>query len=529
MVIKLKDLQHLEVMANLENLPVPPEPVLDVKALLKTEHSPKYSEKIAALCDKLRQNGFVRQAEGLENKFLSFKSATIHLYRVFDEDGEDVIDAAHPDGDVKVEDAEKDLGDVETIVSRHKKIVDIVNKQPTGKYAFKAPQHADAEGSKVVLERIADKFNYMAYFIDNYILKDVSEENVANAGDFYQRANNLYEFALKMVNDFKKPGVVVSTPDALQLIRNRMINSGHTAWAASSINKFEDIDVWIKHVCDMLQNTKPKTASLKNYIDEYNKILKNAHLLDTTFVGGVNTIYNMIKDHLGDAFEQAERTKDILSMIATKEDVLKSQDKAEKLNTLVSSLTNLLDHKDDINWSQVNSTENKDKIKFFKQRLASIQKIIPLVKGILVNFKNTYESSASSKVFHFLVSNSDYSNGIKALYYLDKSLVSLQNVLGSNMNTDSSQAKEVSFDFPGGETKSTTPVAAPAADPKSIEINKLNSWKTSLDKKQLDATLKQHIATWIEGQIKELSSATTPEQINKIVEEDKQFEAKGLI
>lgn len=87
------------------------------------------------LASGLRDRGFVKEADGLEDKILIMKQAESHLYRAIDEDGEDLLDFAHPDGDAKVSDAQEGNGIVETLPSAHQKMVDVVNKTPTGKYA----------------------------------------------------------------------------------------------------------------------------------------------------------------------------------------------------------------------------------------------------------------------------------------------------------------------------------------------------------------------------------------------------------
>lgn len=130
----LKDLKHLEVMADLINAQPIPEKQINIKELLDSD--PKeltVDEKILSLCSKLRQDGFEKQADGLEDKFISYKSAATHLYRAHDEDGEDLVNAAHPDGDLDTGNGGQDLGIVETIVSQHEKIKKVVNKEPTGK------------------------------------------------------------------------------------------------------------------------------------------------------------------------------------------------------------------------------------------------------------------------------------------------------------------------------------------------------------------------------------------------------------
>ena len=85
------------------------------------------------LAEALRSKGYVKQAKDLEASIVQYKTAETHLYRVHEEDGEDFLDFAHPEGDFKVGDSE--FGVVETELSAHKKIIDVVNKTPTGKLA----------------------------------------------------------------------------------------------------------------------------------------------------------------------------------------------------------------------------------------------------------------------------------------------------------------------------------------------------------------------------------------------------------
>jgi len=132
MVYSISDIKHLEAMKSLDERQAPE---VNVKTLLGTNASQpaSFEQNILKLCCELRTKGFERHAASLETKFLALKTAKVHLYRAHDEDGEDLVHAAHPDGDVNMGDGE--LGDVETTVSKHKKIVDVVNKQPTGKLA----------------------------------------------------------------------------------------------------------------------------------------------------------------------------------------------------------------------------------------------------------------------------------------------------------------------------------------------------------------------------------------------------------
>lgn len=98
----------------------------------------------------LKNAGYVKEAEELETKFFLYKNAQTHLYRVHDEDGDDILEFAHPDGDAKVENAKNNYGDVETLISQHQKTVEVAHKSPTGKNTTAAilNQAAQALGFK---------------------------------------------------------------------------------------------------------------------------------------------------------------------------------------------------------------------------------------------------------------------------------------------------------------------------------------------------------------------------------------------
>jgi hypothetical protein len=144
MVYNSDDIKHLSVMAELET-----KEQKVVTEVAVEDHIPtSFDEKLLTLCESLRQHGFDNYAEKLETKIALVKQADVHLYRAHDEDGEDVVDSAHPDGDAHMADAQDKNGDVETILSQHKKIVDIISKMPTGKLASYIDQCKTALGIK---------------------------------------------------------------------------------------------------------------------------------------------------------------------------------------------------------------------------------------------------------------------------------------------------------------------------------------------------------------------------------------------
>lgn len=90
------------------------------------------TENVIKLCSGLRNFGLDKFADELEIKFLTYKQAN-SLYGVHKEEGKDLIDAAHPQGGHKME----NLPDVVigTILENRLKILNVINKKPTGKLA----------------------------------------------------------------------------------------------------------------------------------------------------------------------------------------------------------------------------------------------------------------------------------------------------------------------------------------------------------------------------------------------------------
>lgn len=158
MVFSPNDIKHLEVVASLKDRPK--KELVKVAAATETPEL-SLDEKLLKLCSTLRSSNLTKSADGIENLFLAFKTsemqaktaANVHMYRVHDEDGEDMVDRAHPQGDKTIADASGDLGDVETIVSQYNKIKKVVvDKEPTGKLASYVGQCKIALGQDAIEE-----------------------------------------------------------------------------------------------------------------------------------------------------------------------------------------------------------------------------------------------------------------------------------------------------------------------------------------------------------------------------------------
>lgn len=116
------------------------EDMVKTASIKKETHAPTGDlfRDMVVLATGLRNKGYVHEAQSLEAKLLAYKKAT--------DEYNSELSAAHPDGDIEMGDASNGLGDVETLESQHKKIVDVVNKKPTGKLAAILSSVEDALG-----------------------------------------------------------------------------------------------------------------------------------------------------------------------------------------------------------------------------------------------------------------------------------------------------------------------------------------------------------------------------------------------
>lgn len=86
---------------------------------------------IVKLCSGLRQSGFNKYADELESNFLALKMSS-SIYETSKETGEDLVDAAHPDGSHELEDIDGDSL-IETIIDQQLADLEMAGRNPTGK------------------------------------------------------------------------------------------------------------------------------------------------------------------------------------------------------------------------------------------------------------------------------------------------------------------------------------------------------------------------------------------------------------
>jgi hypothetical protein len=120
---------------------IKPEPAIKKSAAVikqaDTTPSSNLMENIFKLCAGMRSNGLIKEAVEVETNYLNYKSAQT-LYEAFKETGDDVIQQAHPDGSHKMEDIDSDEATFEDILDQHVKILQVMDKKPSGKLSSAA-------------------------------------------------------------------------------------------------------------------------------------------------------------------------------------------------------------------------------------------------------------------------------------------------------------------------------------------------------------------------------------------------------
>lgn len=127
-------MRSLEKLAREKGLVEPEKITKTASSKVQLTPTSALMENVLNLCAGLRQAGFHKHAEELEEKFVAYKQAQT-MYETSKETGEDLVDRAHPKGSHHLENVDSDEAVVETIVDKHLKNLKMIEKEPTGKLA----------------------------------------------------------------------------------------------------------------------------------------------------------------------------------------------------------------------------------------------------------------------------------------------------------------------------------------------------------------------------------------------------------
>lgn len=185
------------------------------------------TDNILKLCNGLKQVGMDKYADDLENNFLNYKKAHT-LYETSKESGEDLINAAHPQGSHRINDIEGDAI-IETIIDQHLAHLKMIEKKPTGKLSSSQIINQVKLAMNVPMIKLAiptnEQISIYNLILDKTItllnnlvqkLKTAPPEQVGlNWNDPLTTANKLSRW-INVLNNAVKSGIATGNTKALQ-------------------------------------------------------------------------------------------------------------------------------------------------------------------------------------------------------------------------------------------------------------------------------------------------------------------------
>ena len=372
MTLKLNDLKHLEKMAELEDLK-PKMPMVVVDAVVKVNDisQANLTEKLLTLSSKLRSSGFENQADGLENEFFAYKKAEVEietLYNTSNETGEDLVDYAHPDGDVEIAEAKDNNGDIETQTSQHKKIVDVINKSAIDNFEIEKKIIVNMLKNSLKVEaQIVDTLMHGATAIVGGPLGAIME--VPAMIKYLARQSNNFNTAandvLEDLNNLRDNKIIVNSKNVslLDKFKEELIEAIATLNRPPTSETSE-----IKKFIDIANAFKSKITDFNELLNGYMNIEKTEsflvknHLLRSDFNDIKNSLNNLNKV-INKIIELSEAYK---SIIPNNNEADNQKNILKKLNEWKLKVTNSL---------KINQSAKNKGLTFLNEQISKIEKL----------------------------------------------------------------------------------------------------------------------------------------------------------
>ena len=158
--------------------------VYKMKAAKQVQPTDNVMSDLLTLASLLRERGYEKQASELESKLGLYKTAETHLYRVHDEDGEDVLNFAHPETAVQMDDRGSPYGKVFSPTEKARIMREVVKKEPSGKLAVAAAMLKKSAQVAANAEAIdAAKTKVLSVIAPNSTVYDFSVDNILKSKD----------------------------------------------------------------------------------------------------------------------------------------------------------------------------------------------------------------------------------------------------------------------------------------------------------------------------------------------------------
>jgi len=236
-------------------------------------------ENIMILSSQLRKNGFDKYAEVLENKVMNYKRAE-HLYKAHNEEGEDVLNFAHPEGSVKVNDAQDGNGEVEDLLDVQKKMLEIAKKNPK-------ISKANLEIVNQCMIALGEDPN--AWKIEHHEVGDVSHED-----DINTKIKNIINLALNGMqkakdivrnsyNLIKEQSIEINSTRIKKSLEytEKIIYSNMIAARSLNVDNFRNIFTLNSNCLDQISNTSKYISPLSENNLDRDIIIQLDKALDT--------------------------------------------------------------------------------------------------------------------------------------------------------------------------------------------------------------------------------------------------------
>jgi len=187
---------------------IEPDPVVkEASAGESYEPTDDLFNDMVRLANGLREKGFVAEAIVLENKIFEHKRAA----KEAKDEGEKMLDEAHPEGDVEVAPSKGGYGKMLTQKTTQDEIKKIVNKKPTGKYAYKKAQDSLKDPGSAA-SAMAGTFGI---FLEQYF-EDYDAGDIGDAAEGYLKNAIETDVGLNRIDVSQLPTVIKIFRDELK-------------------------------------------------------------------------------------------------------------------------------------------------------------------------------------------------------------------------------------------------------------------------------------------------------------------------
>lgn len=247
---------------------VKPEPLVRTASAKAPNLAPtdNLMTNVLKLCAGLRgTQGMEKYADELETCYLNYKSAQT-MYDAHGEKGEDVIHAAHPKGSHKLEDVDSSEACFEDILDRHVKMLQVVEKKPTGKLSS-AKQVIDSV--KTALGQISgDRKAQLQSIIEGDVEKIKARMNrvMEEAGPHLLSIGPFEDVLKSSTTNAMEPGKLSDLQQAIKTIKQR-VKPGGGGLTGVTQDTWDMISIW-------LEQSEVLVAHALTARREYNSIVR---------------------------------------------------------------------------------------------------------------------------------------------------------------------------------------------------------------------------------------------------------------